>query len=172
MRQTAVRRRLRRRRAVMRWRGEFSAGVGIPAVPSARIRRRVGCSALGIDIRISVHILRGLRGCLSLSCICLVLCEMMIIRGCILIRPLPLGLRGDKASVRPLRIGTPAGRGSHLRRRLPSGLGCNLLQQNISDEIRELPTVHGFVHFSPVMNGCILACCGVHRSMGFMFRSP
>lgn len=100
------------------------------------------------------------------------LCKMMIIRGCILIRPLALGLRRDKAAVWPLRIGTSAGRGSQLWRRLPSGLGHNLPQRNIIDKIRGSPTVHGFVHFSPVMKGCILACCGVHRSMGFMFRSP
>ena len=33
-------------------------------------------------------------------------------------------------------------------------------------------TVHGLVHFSPVINGCCRACCGVHRSRGFIFRSP
>lgn len=38
--------------------------------------------------------------------------------------------------------------------------------------IRESPTVHGFDHFSPVMNGCILACCGDHLSIGFILRSP
>ncbi len=33
-------------------------------------------------------------------------------------------------------------------------------------------TVHGFVHFSPVMNGCNRACWGDHRSIGFMLSSP
>ena len=36
----------------------------------------------------------------------------------------------------------------------------------------KLLTVHGFVHFSPVMNGCKRACCGDHRSIGFMFNRP
>lgn len=171
MRQRAVRGRLSRRGTVLRRGGEFGARVGASAVPWTRIYRARG-SVLRVDVWIPVHVLRSLRGRLSLSGVGLVLCEMVIIRGGIVVRSLTLGLRRDETSVGPLRIGISARRGSHLGRRLPGRLGYNLPQRGIVDKARESPTVHGFVHFSPVMNGCILACCGVHRSMGFMFRRP
>ena len=117
-----------------------------------------------------------LRSCLLLRSIRLMLIQMLIISCSVLISTLSLRLLRNKAPIWSLRVCLW---GTTLWTRRTSWWSIYWVTWRLSDrlvtrkfKLRLSRTTKGLVYFSPVMNGCIRACCGVHRWSGSRFNKP
>lgn len=125
--------------------------------------------------------LRGLRLCLCLRSLILVLSQLMVVRRRIRVHALAAARR--RALYKPaILLGRGRwGSGSIGRGRcstaarggaLDWGRGRRLLELVETHNGLTRPTSNGPVYFSPVINGCFAACCGDHLLMGSRLRSP
>ena len=165
-------------------------------VRRARRRRRLlslclllsSSSLLAGNVGIAKDVIGSLGRRLCLRRVRLVLGEVLIVRRRVLVCPGAFWLRRDKTAIRPLRVGLRTRRRRYLR-----GMSIWLIITGASDDVPSRIvarrkrwgktwfwrtsqgtrlTWNGLENFSPVINGCILACCGDHRSIGFRLSKP